>query len=55
MAVLNQSDGLQHIDQHGGVLEIPPLPSILMSFWAPVLHATDAGLELQALGEAFVG
>jgi hypothetical protein len=30
-------------------------PSILMSFWAPVLHATDAGRELQALGEAFVG
>lgn len=138
MAVLNTSDGLQHIDHHGGVLEIPPLPdstvllvevgstahgtgfpggedhdemgvvierpeqvlgtdergfrtvmqrtqpeggrsgprdtdrtlhslrrfirlaasgnpSILMSFWAPVLHATDAGRELQALGEAFVG
>ncbi|HEX7168856.1 MAG TPA: nucleotidyltransferase domain-containing protein [Acidimicrobiales bacterium] len=30
-------------------------PSILMSFWAPVLHATDAGRELQALGGALVG
>jgi hypothetical protein len=26
MAVLNMSDGLQHIDHHVGVLEIPPLP-----------------------------
>ncbi len=25
MAVLND-DGLQHIDHHGGVMEIPPLP-----------------------------
>lgn len=30
-------------------------PSILMAMWAPVLHATRAGHELQALGEAFVG
>jgi len=30
-------------------------PSILMSFWAPVLFATDTGHELRALGEAFVG
>ena len=30
-------------------------PSILMSFWAPVLYATDEGRELQALGGAFVG
>jgi hypothetical protein len=30
-------------------------PSILMSLWAPVLFATDAGRELQALGEAFIG
>ena len=138
MAVLNESEGLQHIDHHVGVLEIPPLPdstillvevgstahgtglpggedhdemgvviespedvlgtdpygfrtvmqrtqpegtrsgpgdtdrtlhslrrfmrlaasgnpSILMCFWAPVIDATDAGRELQALGEAFVG
>ncbi|MDQ3351899.1 MAG: hypothetical protein M3501_08075, partial [Actinomycetota bacterium] len=26
MAVLNTSDGLRHIDHHGGVPEIPPLP-----------------------------
>ena len=30
-------------------------PSILMALWAPVLHSTPEGLELQALGEAFVG
>jgi hypothetical protein len=30
-------------------------PSILMAMWAPVLHVTDAGLELQALGPSFVG
>lgn len=30
-------------------------PSILMSLWAPVDHATDHGLELQSLGDAFVG
>lgn len=30
-------------------------PSILMSFWAPVLFATDAGNELRGMGEAFVG
>jgi hypothetical protein len=30
-------------------------PSILMTFWAPVLMTTPAGDELQALGEAFVG
>lgn len=30
-------------------------PSILMVLWAPVLHTTAAGAELQALGEAFVG
>jgi hypothetical protein len=30
-------------------------PSILMAMWAPVLHATDEGRDLQALGEAFVG
>lgn len=30
-------------------------PSILMAMWAPVLHATDEGRELQGLGEAFVG
>lgn len=30
-------------------------PSILMCFWAPVISATAEGLELQALGEAFVG
>jgi hypothetical protein len=30
-------------------------PSILMSLWAPVDHATPAGHELQALGDAFVG
>ena len=138
MPVLNTGDGLQNIDHHGAVLEIPPLPdstillvevgstahgtglpggedhdemgvviespvdvlglgdrgfatvmqrtqpegsrsgpgdtdrtlhslrrflrlagtgnpSILMSLWAPVLHATDEGRQLQALGEAFVG
>jgi len=30
-------------------------PSILMSFWAPVLHATDEGHELRALAGAFIG
>src|SRR5207302_380237 len=30
-------------------------PSILMSFWAPVIHSTEQGDELRALGEAFVG
>ena len=30
-------------------------PSILMTLWAPVLHGTREGEELQALGEAFVG
>ncbi|HET7490075.1 MAG TPA: nucleotidyltransferase domain-containing protein [Acidimicrobiales bacterium] len=30
-------------------------PSILLSFWAPVLHATDEGRQLQGMGEAFVG
>ncbi len=30
-------------------------PSIMMSIWAPVLHATREGHELRALGEAFVG
>jgi hypothetical protein len=30
-------------------------PSILMSFWAPVIHATDAGHELRGLADAFVG
>lgn len=30
-------------------------PSILMSLWAPVLHATDQGHDLRALGDAFVG
>lgn len=30
-------------------------PSILMAFWAPVIQASEAGRELQALGPAFVG
>jgi hypothetical protein len=30
-------------------------PSILMSFWAPILFATDEGRELRALGDAFIG
>jgi hypothetical protein len=30
-------------------------PSILMSLWAPVRHATSDGHALQALGDAFVG
>lgn len=30
-------------------------PSILMALWAPVDHSTPEGLELQRLGEAFVG
>jgi hypothetical protein len=30
-------------------------PSILMSFWAPVLHSTALGVELRALAPAFVG
>lgn len=30
-------------------------PSILMSLWAPVIHATTEGHELRDLGEAFVG
>lgn len=30
-------------------------PSILMSFWAPVIQETDDGAQLRALGDAFVG
>jgi hypothetical protein len=30
-------------------------PSVLMSLWAPVLEATPEGLELQGLGDIFVG
>ncbi len=30
-------------------------PSILMSFWSPVLYTTPEGQELQELGGAFVG
>jgi hypothetical protein len=30
-------------------------PSILMAFWAPVEHITPEGVELRALGEAFIG
>jgi hypothetical protein len=30
-------------------------PSILMAFWAPVLHRTEAGDELRNLADAFVG
>jgi hypothetical protein len=30
-------------------------PSILMSFWAPVIHETPEGAQLRDLGEAFVG
>jgi hypothetical protein len=30
-------------------------PSILMSFWAPVLHSTDLGEELRSLAPTFVG
>lgn len=30
-------------------------PSILMVMWAPVDYSTPAGLELQQLGEAFIG
>src|SRR5436309_6221188 len=30
-------------------------PSILMSFWAPVLHATDEGHQLRELADAFIG
>lgn len=30
-------------------------PSILMSFWAPVLYATDEGHQLRALADAFIG
>ena len=30
-------------------------PSILMSFWAPVIYETIEGIELRGLGEAFVG
>jgi hypothetical protein len=30
-------------------------PSVLMALWAPVLQSTEAGVELRALGEAFVG
>lgn len=30
-------------------------PSILMTMWAPVEFSTPLGLELQALGEAFIG
>lgn len=30
-------------------------PSILMAFWSPVEYSTDLGVELQALGPAFIG
>jgi hypothetical protein len=30
-------------------------PSILMSFWAPVIQETEDGAQLRALGDAFVG
>lgn len=30
-------------------------PSVLMSLWAPIEHADEHGLELRALGDAFVG
>ncbi len=30
-------------------------PSVLMAVWAPILHATDEGLELRELGDAFIG
>jgi hypothetical protein len=30
-------------------------PSVLMSLWAPILEATPEGLELQGLGDLFVG
>jgi uncharacterized protein len=30
-------------------------PSILMSFWAPVIYETDEGVELRRLGGGFVG
>ena len=30
-------------------------PSILMTMWAPIEYSTPLGVELQALGEAFVG
>ena len=30
-------------------------PSVLMSLWAPVIEATAEGLELQGMGEYFVG
>ena len=30
-------------------------PSVLMSLWTPVLEATPEGLELQVLGDLFVG
>lgn len=42
MAVLNTSDGLRHIDHHGGVLEIPPLPpsTILLVEVGSTAHGT---------------
>ncbi len=30
-------------------------PSILMALWAPVLYSTESGVQLRALGDAFVG
>lgn len=30
-------------------------PSVLLSFWAPVIHVTDHGQELRRLADAFVG
>ena len=30
-------------------------PSVLMSLWAPVLFATDEGLQLRGLADAFIG
>ena len=36
-------------------LAITGNPSILMSFWAPVIDSTPEGRELQELGELFIG
>ncbi len=36
-------------------LAITGNPSILMTFWAPVIETTDEGRELQGMGELFIG
>ncbi len=54
MAVLNTHTGLQHIDHHGGMLEIPPLPesTILLVEVGSTAHGTGipAGEDNDEMG-----